>query len=346
MAAVDTAIAGGRLTTTDGRTAWLVERADAPAGMAGTLRQARGACIFHRPRRGRADGRPGPFECAVHATLGPEALPATCQHFPRVCLIDDGGVRVSLSHVCPTALDLLLQHQGPLTIVAGPPAVPGRAVPEGLDVRGDWPPRLTARVLMDAEGFAAWEAHVVDQLAGRGAVPGTVASVLTRLDGHAAALTRWTPGGRSLADAVRALASPGPAEAVEEDDRAFARARQTLAVVAASCRPPWTWPALPGAVDEADARWVAPHWPPLAPLVRRYLATRAFGAWAAYHHDGASGLVAWLRLVAAVVRAEAARAAAEAGRPLDAGLTAAAIRQSDLLLLHHADASALDHTPS
>ena len=37
-------------------------------------------------------------------------------------------------------------------------------MPEGLDVRGQLPPRLTDRVLIDLDGLTAWEAHVVATL--------------------------------------------------------------------------------------------------------------------------------------------------------------------------------------
>ncbi len=75
-----------------------------------------------------------------------------------MCLIDARGVRVSLSHYCPTAAAMIFDDDGPVTIVDGPPAVPGRAVPEGLDARAALPPRLTDRVLTDLEGLTAWEA--------------------------------------------------------------------------------------------------------------------------------------------------------------------------------------------
>jgi hypothetical protein len=345
--AIDAAVADGRLRTIDGQPFWLIESAEAPPGMAGTLRQAGGGCVFHvaAPAAGR--------HCAVHATLGHDALPSTCRHFPRVCLVDDRGVRVSLSHACPTAAALLVDHEGPVTIVRGPAAVPGRAVPEGLDAREQLPPRLTGRVLMDLDAATAWEAHVVATLAGAGAA-GPVAPVLARLRHEAEALADWRPGGASLVDAVAGLGGAeydahGPSEARPAPDVRPAAgsaldpsaAAAAHALVTATCRAPWTWQPLPPDLAGDDARLVAPVWDDWAPVVRRYLASRAFGAWITYQGDAARALVAWLDLAALVLRVECARAAGEAGRTLDRALVLAAVRETDLVLVHDVDPGAI-----
>lgn len=337
--AIADAVTRGRLTTIDGRTAWLLESAEAPAGMAGTLRQAGGACVFHRPRADASSSVSPAHECAVHATLGHDALPSTCQHFPRVALIDDRGVRVSLSHVCPTALDLLVSHDGPVRIVDGPPAVPGRDVPEGLDARGELPPALNDRVLMDLDTVSLWEAHVVATLAGLAAPAGLAEEIVGMLTTQADGLAAWTPGGASLADAAHdVLARPALPYGGGDD---VSLARRLHARVVDTCRAPWTWRPAPADLETLDARWGAPAWRALAPLVRRYLATRAFGAWAQYQAGDLAGSVRWLRVVLAVLRVEAARVAADAGRVLDRPLLGRAIRQSDLLLLHYGDGAAV-----
>ena len=341
--AIDEAVARGRLTTADGRTAWLLESAEAPVGMAGTLRQHDGACVFHRPRAGAASDGPGAHECAVHATLGHEALPATCQHFPRVALVDDRGVRVSLSHVCPTALDLLLSHDAPLTIVSGPPAVAGRDVPEGLDARGELPPALTDRVLMDLETLSLWEAHAVAMLAGPSAPAALPEAIVMALEGQAAMLAAWTPGAVPLVETARALFSR-PVVIRDVPDM-VARAREAHARVAATCRAPWTWQPSPQPLDALDAQWVWPAWAELALLVRRYLATRAFAAWAPYQAPAFELAVRGLWQVLSVLRVEAARVASEAGRVLDRPLLGEAIRRSDLLWLHYADSAAVVREP-
>ncbi len=333
--AIDDAVARGRLAAIDGRTAWRLESAEAPPGMAGTLRQSGGGCVFHRPRAGAPAHDGASHECAVHATLGHEALPATCQHFPRVALIDDRGVRVSLSHVCPTALDLLLSHEGPLTIVPGPPAVPGRELPEGLDARDALPPALNDRVLMDLDTLSTFEAHAVGLLAGPSAPDGTADAVVALLIEQAERLAAWRPGGASLMEAAHGLLRRPTA--LRSGEREFAAAFECHGRVAETCRVPWTWPPGPDDPAAVDARWVAPSWDAYATVVRRYLATRVFGAWAQYQARHLGMAAGWLETVLSVVRVEAGRACATADRPLDRDLLAQAIREADRLLLHYAD---------
>ena len=73
--------------------------------------------------------------CSIHP-----ARPSSCAHFPYVCLIDSRGVRVTLSHYCPTAASMLFAHDGPIEILEGPPPIAGLDVPEGLDARESLPP--------------------------------------------------------------------------------------------------------------------------------------------------------------------------------------------------------------
>lgn len=342
--AIDDAVTRGRLVTADGRIAWLVESADAPPGMAGTLRQRGGACVFHRRRADAPTPGAASHECAVHATLGHQALPATCQHFPRVALVDDRGVRVSLSHVCPTALELLVVHEGPVTIVEGPPAVPGREVPEGLDARGELPPALNDRVLMDLETLSLCEAHAVSLLAGPSAPDASAEAVVATLRFQAGMLAEWRPGGVPLFDTARALL--GRRTALRGSRNSLHRAARSHRHVTATCRAPWTWPSPPADLPALDGRWIAPSWRELAPLVRRYLAARAFAAWAQFQAGGLADAAAWLDTVLGVLRIESVRAAASAERPLDRALLADAIRESDRLLVHYADpAAAIDTRP-
>jgi hypothetical protein len=117
-------------------------------------------------------------------------------------LIDPRGVFVTLSHYCPTAADLLFDHAGPVEIVEGPLAVP-EGEPEGLDARDVLPPLLTDGVLMDYEGYSAWEAHMVWVLTrDDNLTPELVLEVITE---DAGTLQRWRPGTTSLAEAVRRL---------------------------------------------------------------------------------------------------------------------------------------------
>ncbi len=355
MPLIDAAVLQGRVQTVDGDATWWHASSQAPADVAGVFRLVADGCVFHVPRvspggRDVVDAR----HCVVHDVLGHEALPASCQHFPRVCLIDARGVRVTLSHYCPTAAAMLFDHAGPVEIVRGPEAVPGLLVPEGLDARDELPPRLTPEVLMDLDALSAWEQLLVQTLAGPGAPDGTPADALTWLRGYADRLAQWTPGGDvSLSGAVGALAA---GEAFGVGPRATAglgfdggpyrleRQRRAMRLVTRACRAPWTWPAEPPDLDEVDRVFVAPCWPTFSPVVRRYLAAKVFGAWMAYQADATRGLVRWLQLALDVLRVEAGRACGAVRRPLDRDLLLAAVRQSDLVLLHYADSLAVART--
>jgi hypothetical protein len=129
---------------------WLRSAEGAPEDVGGVLAtDGNGRCVFRSDR------------CAIHAALGHSALPAACQHFPRVVLINPRGMFVTLSHYCPTAAALLIADEGPATIVEGARALPGDAMPEGLDARDALPPLRSPRMLMDYDGYSAWERELV-----------------------------------------------------------------------------------------------------------------------------------------------------------------------------------------
>jgi hypothetical protein len=175
---------------------WLNVMNDAPPDIAGALALAdNGHCVFHR------DG------CEIHRHLGEAAMPTACRHFPRQVLIDPRGVFVTLSHYCPTAADLLFRHEGSIDIVEGPAAIPC-GEPEGVDARDVLPPLLAPGVLVDLDGYSAWERHVVDVLTTTDA--GSAEMALDRLERDLAVLQRWRPGVTSLVHAVHALAIPPP----------------------------------------------------------------------------------------------------------------------------------------
>src|SRR5207344_2496571 len=92
--------------------------------------------------------------------------PLSCVHFPYVCLIDQRGVHVTLSHYCPTAASLLFDHQGPIEIVEGPSPVPELEIPEGLDAREALPPLASSERLMTFAEFSAWEQERVQGFTG------------------------------------------------------------------------------------------------------------------------------------------------------------------------------------
>ena len=93
------AIAAGRIAV---EVPWLLPVVNQPADVAGLLTEFHGRCVFHQSQR-----------CSIQSVLDHRAIPVACQHFPRVCLIDDRGVSVTLSHYCPTAASLLDWYEGP-----------------------------------------------------------------------------------------------------------------------------------------------------------------------------------------------------------------------------------------
>jgi hypothetical protein len=130
-------------------------------------------------------------------------------------------------------------------------------------------------------------------------------------------------------DLVRRVAS-APLSSTPPDLALFARAR-------AAVPPCLDWPDAPRSTEETWRAQVATPWVSFQAVVGRYLASKVHASWALYLGDGTEGVRQHVRLARAVLQVEAVRACASSGRPLDAGLLLQAIRQSDLLLLHHAD---------
>jgi Fe-S-cluster containining protein len=126
---------------------WLIPELEAPGEVAGTLTvMPNGHCVFFEA------GRP---RCAIHSVK-----PASCMHFPYICLVDARGVRVNLSHYCPTAASMLFEHEGPVEIVEGPAPVPDGVAIEGLDARDSLPPAVSGRLLAWDE-FSQWERDAI-----------------------------------------------------------------------------------------------------------------------------------------------------------------------------------------
>ena len=263
---------------------WLVPAVDPPEDVAGLLAvRDNGHCVFFEA---------GERGCSIHSVK-----PAGCVHFPYVCLIDQRGVHVTLSHYCPTAASLLFEHQGSIAIVEGPAPVAGDSI-EGLDARDSLPPvspafakatadrRDASGRLMSLEELDTWQR---DQVAG------------ARIDGF------------------------------QSDDVArFDCARRSVPA-------PWTWPEAPSQVEGTWWSLVAPKWHFFSDALTRYAAAKAYASWALYMGDGIEAAIESARVAAAVLRVEAARQCGWSGRELDRELLTEAIRQSDLLLVHYAD---------
>jgi hypothetical protein len=334
---------------------WLLRAADAPAGIEGTLaRRSDRACVFHAPdvrNEGLVQNPSGPG-CHIHA-----ARPSSCVHFPYLCLIDARGVHVSLSHYCPTAAALLFEHTGDIAIVEGPPPVAGIAVPEGLDARESLPPIADADAdhADCAEGLQRRRSDALPARRGDTVLssrPSTTNGVLPRRGTRrAASYFGAAPFGRR-ARRLRLMsydefsawerAAVRRTIATERRGGEFSSAELRLFEFArGAVPPPLTWQRAPADIECVWRDLVADRWPAFTPVINRYLAAKLFASWAAYLGDGLPAVRRSADIAHAVLRVEAARHCREAGRGLDAVLLKAAIRQSDLLLVHYADARVL-----
>jgi hypothetical protein len=317
------AVASGRLAPSrrarDVPSAFLVDPAEPEDAAAVFERTATGECVFLET---------GSNLCIIHRDLGADALPITCRVFPRVSVDDARGTHITLSHFCPTAASMLFRDDVPLAIVDNPPAFPP-ANYDGLVVGDDdLPPLLTPHMLMDHEGYSAWEAHLVARCADGEPSPESLLATMMR---DARALGGWRPGGMSLRDAIAAL----PRELVSAPpqptlDASLAMHREVMAAVPDDLKP---------AGDEADLpaaylAYVLPRWRAWRAPVNRFIAAKSFATWTAYQGRGVATIVRGIEAAVALVRVEASRLCRDAGRPLDRALLLEAFRAADFALNH------------
>jgi hypothetical protein len=265
--------------------------------------------------------------CIVHRDLGEAALPATCRHFPRLAVADARGTFVTLSHFCPTAASQLFREDVPLAIVESPPSFPP-ADYDGLTVTDDdLPPLLRPDVLMDAEGYTAWERHMV----GVCAAAGSAESALATLARDASVLRTWTGGGDPIrAAVVRLPQDQVPAAALPALDASLRAYGEAMSCVPDDLKPE---PDEDG-LAEAYVRFVRGEWAAFSRVLRNYVAAKAFASWTAYQGRGVASIVRGLEAALALVRVEAARQCRDAAAPLDADRLKEAIRQADFSLNH------------
>ena len=282
-------------------------------------RTPRGTCVFFDDESRL---------CVVHRDLGETALAATCRHFPRLAVHDARGTFITLSHFCPTAAASLFRDDVPIAIVEAPPAFPPGDY-DGLTVGAEeFPPLLHPRMLMDGDGYSAWERHMVGRCMDVTREPESILATLAR---DAAVLRTWRPGGESLADAISRL--PGDfVEATTGDtlDRSLADHAAAMVAVPDDFRPEPDEAHL----DDAYRALVRAAWPSFrAPLVR-YVAAKAFASWTAYQGRGIATIVRGLDAALGLVRVEAARQCRDSNRPLDRELLLEAVRAADFILNH------------
>jgi Fe-S-cluster containining protein len=266
--------------------------------------------------------------CAVHRDIGETMLPATCRHYPRVAVRDARGTFISLTHYCPTAASMLFRDDVPLEIVSSPPAFPPGDY-DGLDVQADaWPPLLHPRVLMDLDGYSAWERHMVARCANLAAAPESVLATLER-DAHV--LRTFVPDGRSLSDPVQAL----PADLVDRPAHDSLEASLLMHADVMTAVPDHLKPAPDEqGLPEVYSREVAPYWSRWHAALNHYLAAKAFANWTAYQGRGLLSIVRGLEAALALVRVEASRQCRNARRALDKELLLEAFRGADYALNH------------
>jgi hypothetical protein len=186
---------------------------------------------------------------------------------------------------------------------------------------------LRPGVWLGWDGHARWQDHVLEVLGSKG----PPADALGLLAAQAERARGWTPDDGPFPvflEEVLAPADPMPAPPAD------VLLGEVLSAIPPALRPE----PRPDGPDVACDGFDAP--------LRRYLAARAFGSWAAIQGSGLRTAVRALQAALALVRREAARLSAGAGRPLDGALVREAIRQSDLRLIHLASPEALAVTLS
>lgn len=168
-----------------------------------------GGCVFF--------GHDGDRLCAIQRDRGAERMPVACRNFPRVTLRDARGIFVTLSHFCPTAARLLL-HADDITIIEAPVSISLNGGVEGLDATAVMPPLLRRDMLMDLDGYTAWEHAAIAVLNDRRR---SARRALDIIAAATRAATDWRPGAETLA--VRVAAAFEQAQTSQSVDEAGIR---------------------------------------------------------------------------------------------------------------------------
>jgi len=323
---LEAAIASGRLRVASASPVPPFSNAPLPSEYAALLAMnPHGACVFH-------DG--ASHRCAIHSTLGAGAKPAACRAFPRIVVQDPRGTSVSLSHYCPSALDLLFVDPPPIRIVAVPDLDAPDALVEGLDARAGLPPALDADVLVDWESLGEWDAFVMAIFE----CATSPEQALDRLWQGYAALRPWRPGHGPLATLIARL-ERGPRDAAAG---LAARPIDAVRLVeAVSCAIPshLAGPLAAIATPNPDRKGLGGD--RFARPLCRYLAARAFACWPLYQGCGLHTQLVYLEAALALVRAQTTHARARREATGDGAALREAIRWTDLLLVHHAEPESL-----
>lgn len=280
----------------------------------------------------------GDRRCAIHSAFGEAALPSACRHFPRVTVVGPRDVSVSLSHYCPTAAGLLFGPQdGGFEVVDGsgsfrPKPFRGEGASdgyEGLDVRSADPPFLRPGVLLGWDGLATIEERSVAALSRSSSVGEALGVIGLAFE----AARDWKPRFGAVPEFIVAVF-----ESVEESPSDALRslepepARDSLAGILSA--------ASAGASDFPLADPLPIAEPQLDLPLRRYLASRLFGAWIAYQGPGLRTLWRYLRTCLSLV--ETFHAGSVERDPV--ARLRESIRLADLWLVHYVDPQQLADT--
>ena len=286
--------------------------ADPPKNSRSSLRRSgtTGSCWF----RDDADHR-----CAIHREFGEAALPSACRHFPRVCVLEPAGVSLSLSHYCPTAVDLLFDETPGFSVVSAPRAFPDNWPFEGLDAREAYPPFLRPGVLLGFDGLRAFEEDAVRVLSTT-----DLWTSLATLDAAVEKVRSWNTAAGPLPAVIRKSfadsAGGGSTSASWTDPRSILRVSATEGIPATD---------LPG------FRSAPAYVSRLADLpLRKYLAARLIAAWIMFQADDLRTVVRYLRLCLDTVLLFVAAVPPDLSEP---NRWKEAIRNADLWLLHYSD---------
>jgi Fe-S-cluster containining protein len=149
-----------------------------------------GACVFFNADTGRL--------CSIQRDAGAGLMPSACQHFPRIALRDPRGIFITLSHFCPTAAGRLLSA-GRIAIVDAPASLSLDGAIEGLDATAVLPPLLRPGMLMDLDGYSAWERHALDVLDDERC---SAREAMAIIRDATALASGWKPGRESLTACV------------------------------------------------------------------------------------------------------------------------------------------------
>jgi Fe-S-cluster containining protein len=300
-----------------------VSSVDAAGAESWTVARDRaGDCVFFDRREGGS--------CVIHRDVGIEALPSACRHFPRKVLHDARGTRISLSHFCPTAAAMLLNHAD-LSIVEALPPLRLESVMEGFDAADALPPLIRPGLLSDIVAYDAWERAGIAIFA---ASPFGYGACLERLSAATESVRQWNPTQGSLLECVHSAFDANTGHRIEGFSQwsAIERVARLTAGLAGDDLSPVEGfeDAWARAIVGSNVEWFERG-------MKHYLAARLFGNWLAYQSQGLRSVVMWLRACAAVLRHFLVRRVVGSGLPATRQDFIEAVRAADLLLLHVLD---------